>query len=71
MKKKSKKLTSRECEIMECVIQGFDKKQIKEKLAISSDTVKNHFNSIYIKLECHNQIQAIMKYLQIRQFYNT
>ncbi|MBN2536400.1 MAG: response regulator transcription factor, partial [Spirochaetales bacterium] len=50
-------LSSREQEIIQYIIRGMDNKDIAEKLFISIDTVKSHFQKIKIKCKVKNKIQ--------------
>ena len=52
------KLTQREQEVLDLVVQGFTNKQIAEKLFLSSSTIKTNVQSILRKLKVKNRIQA-------------
>jgi pimeloyl-ACP methyl ester carboxylesterase/DNA-binding CsgD family transcriptional regulator len=54
-------LTNRENQVLDLVAQGFNNKQIAERLFISSKTVRNHVSNIYSKLQVANRAQAIVK----------
>lgn len=54
-------LTKRESEVLDLIAQGFDNKQIAERLSISPKTVRNHVTNIYGKLQVDNRSQAIVK----------
>lgn len=54
-------LTNREIEILRSVSQGYKRKEIGEKLNISTGTVSNHISSIYRKLNVGSNIQAVMQ----------
>lgn len=56
-------LTSREKEIMELVIYGYNNPQISEKLNISNHTTKTHLINIFKKLNVNNRITAALKYV--------
>ncbi len=58
------KLTSRENEILDCLAKGFVTKEIADKLAISSATVRFHLRHIYDKLHVHSRVEAVIKHLQ-------
>ena len=45
-----KLLTNREKEILSLVLQGEKRKSIAEKLFISDNSVRNHINSVFKKL---------------------
>lgn len=55
-------LTSRECEIMELVKNGYTNIEIATELDISRFTVKNHLQRIFKKLDASNRSQATFKY---------
>ena len=59
-------LTEREKEIMELVIKGLTSKEISKELNIAEQTVKAHKENIYYKLDVHNKVQAVIKYLQLK-----
>lgn len=54
-------LTCRQVEILRAVAQGYKRKEISEKLGISTGTVGNHINSIYRKLNVGSNIQAVVQ----------
>ena len=56
-------LTAREEEILDCLAKGFVTKEIADKLAISSTTVRYHLKHIYDKLHVHSRVEAVIKYL--------
>lgn len=51
------KITDRELEIIELIIQGKTNKEIEETLFISVGTVKNHIYNIFKKLDIKNRTQ--------------
>ena len=51
-------LTQREFEVLKLVAKGLTNKEIGESLRISSLTVKNHVNSILVKLEVSDRTEA-------------
>lgn len=55
----SVKLTPREVEIINQVAEGLSNKEIGQKLAIETQTVKNHVHNILEKLQLHNRLQAV------------
>ncbi|HEX3034166.1 MAG TPA: response regulator [Thermodesulfobacteriota bacterium] len=57
------KLTKREEEIVNLVVQGYSNKQISVNLFIAENTVKTHLANIFNKLEVTNRIQLIKKIL--------
>lgn len=56
-------LTSRENEILSCLVKGLLYKEIAVKLFIDVETVKTHIRHIYEKLQVHTRSEAIVKYL--------
>jgi len=52
-------LTAREIEVLKLVSQGLTNTQLGEKLFISENTVKNHVQSIFKKLNVVNRVQAV------------
>jgi DNA-binding CsgD family transcriptional regulator len=55
------RLTPRETEILNQVLQGLNNLEIAKKLFISTHTVKNHITKIYEKLGVIDRAQAIAK----------
>ena len=58
------KLTNREKELLNMMIDGDDFKSIAEKAFISYDTVRTHVRNIYQKLHVANRTEAVMKAIQ-------
>ena len=52
-------ISEREVEILSWMSQGLSYIEIGEKLFISHNTVRKHFNNIYDKLHVHNKTDAI------------
>lgn len=52
------RLTTREKEILECIVDGQSNKEIADTLVISEKTVKNHVSNILRKLEVADRTQA-------------
>jgi DNA-binding NarL/FixJ family response regulator len=52
-------LTTREVEILECIVEGHTPRQIGERLFISTSTVRKHIENIYAKLHIHSRLEAI------------
>lgn len=57
-------LTARELEVLNCLVQGDDYKQIADKLFLSIFTVRAHLRNIYDKLHVHSKSQAVSKALR-------
>lgn len=64
--KVSYRLSAREKQILELMVEGLVKKQIAEKLGISFHTVNNQLRSIYEKLHVHTRGGAVAKALKER-----
>ncbi len=56
--KKIIKLTTKEREVLYLLAEGLSNNEIAQRLFISVHTVKSHLESIYIKLQVHNKVQA-------------
>ena len=54
-------LTKREKQILRCLADGNDNKQISTSLFLSIETVKTHMKSIFRKLNTRNRLEAVMK----------
>ena len=58
------RLSYREKEILDLMIQGLTNAQIAQKAVITEETVKAHLKSIYRKLNVQNRIQAVLYVLK-------
>ncbi len=58
-------LSTREQEVLDCLVQGQRPADIAETLFLSVKTVKNHLSSIYVKLEVETAAQAVAKAYRI------
>ncbi|MER3488256.1 MAG: hypothetical protein C4307_05855 [Chloroflexota bacterium] len=56
------KLTKREEEILNLIVQGYRNKPIADKLFISENTVKNHIRNIFRKLGINNRLNLILNF---------
>lgn len=52
-------LTTREAEIVSCLIKGYTRSRISAMLMIADSTVKTHVEHIYKKLGCHKRSELI------------
>lgn len=52
-------LTQRECEMVQCILNGWDYPMIASSLHISASTIKSHISHIYQKLHIHNRMELI------------
>jgi DNA-binding CsgD family transcriptional regulator len=57
--KETYSISSREMEVFHLIVNGFNNKEISDKLFISEHTVKNHITRILQKLNVHDRIQAM------------
>lgn len=57
-------LTTREKEVLECLVKGMSLKMIGENLSISYDTVRTHIKHIYEKLHVVSMTEAVAKTLR-------
>ena len=54
-------LSSREKEILKCLVEGMSYKMIADTCFISADTVNGHIKNIYRKLQVHSKSEAVVK----------
>jgi DNA-binding NarL/FixJ family response regulator len=54
-------LSSREKEILKCLVEGMSYKLIAANCFISIDTVHGHIKNIYKKLQVHSKSEAVVK----------
>jgi DNA-binding CsgD family transcriptional regulator len=59
------KLTDRQREILQWAAAGKSRSVISEIMAISEDTVDDHFRQIFKKLDCHDRIVAVLKAINL------
>jgi two-component system, NarL family, response regulator LiaR len=52
-------LTSRERDVLVCMVEGKQGRQIAEELIISMDTVHTHTRRIFSKLDVHSRLEAV------------
>lgn len=57
----SKLLSERECDVLECLVEGYSTDDIAGHLFLTPYTVKNHVNNIIQKLQANNRTHAIIK----------
>lgn len=53
-------LTSRECEVLQLLAEGYNNKTMADHLHISEKTIKNHMSSIFQKLRVDDRTQAVL-----------
>jgi DNA-binding NarL/FixJ family response regulator len=59
-------LSSREKEILKCLVEGMSYKMIADTCFISPDTVNGHIKNIYKKLQVHSKSEAVVKAIKSR-----
>jgi DNA-binding NarL/FixJ family response regulator len=59
------KLSARELEVLQLLVNGFAVGQIGRRLFISESTAKTHVATIYKKLDVGNRAQAVVRALQL------
>lgn len=57
-------LTSRELDVLRCLVKGNTTAQISESLYVSNNTVKTHVRKILGKLKASNRTEAVSKAIQ-------
>jgi two-component system NarL family response regulator len=57
-------LSAREREVLRLIVRGLSNKEIGATLAVTESTIKNHVNSIFIKLNVQDRTQAAMTALR-------
>jgi PAS domain S-box-containing protein len=55
----AERLTRREREVVDCLLQGERVVSMAERLGVSSHTVRNHLKSIFRKLDVHSQADLV------------
>ncbi len=63
-KTSSHKLTPKQEQVMQCLIDGLSYKQIASELGLSIDTIRTHIKRIYLELHVSNKAAAVAKYLK-------
>lgn len=62
------RLTERELDVLRLIAQGMLNKEIAIQLYISEPTVKNHTAKIYEKLEVRNRVEAVLWFLEKKEW---
>jgi DNA-binding NarL/FixJ family response regulator len=57
-------LTTREQEVLQCLVRGLSYKQVADHLEISVETVRTHIRAIYKKLHVHSAAEAVARALR-------
>ncbi len=61
-------LSDREMEILKLMVEGYDYKEVADKLFISPHTVRKHIANIYKKLHVTSKVQAVKLAMKKRWF---
>ena len=59
-------LSSREFDVLKCLVNGDSYKMIADTCCISISTVRSHINSIYKKLHVNSKSEAVIKAMKER-----
>lgn len=62
------KLSNRESEVLQFLVQGLSYKMIADRMSITYDTVRAHMKKIYQKLHVSSMTEAVAKAIQNRLF---
>lgn len=55
------RLTPRERQVFECILDGLSNKEIADKIGISVRTVKFHVSNLYVKFNVPGRIKLVAK----------
>lgn len=58
----AEKLSAREREILELIINGLSNKVIADRLSVSVSTLRWHLKQIYKKLHVHSRVEVVLKF---------
>ncbi len=56
------KLTGKEKDVLDFLVEGYEYKEIAQKMFVSPHTIRNHIANIYKKLHVTSKTQAIRVY---------
>ncbi len=56
------KLSAREAEVLELIVQGLSNKEIASRLCVSNETIRWHLRQTYKKLHVHTRTEAALKF---------
>jgi DNA-binding NarL/FixJ family response regulator len=59
-------LTSREKQVLSCLVEGMSYKMIADSCFIRIDTVNGHIRNIYKKLQVHSKSEAVIKVMKLK-----
>lgn len=57
-------LSSRQTEIVECLVDGKSYSQIAKELDVSIETIRTHIKKMYKTIHVNNKVEAVAKYLR-------
>jgi DNA-binding NarL/FixJ family response regulator len=57
-------LTSRQTEILECLVDGKSYSFIAKELDLSIETIRTHIKRMYKTIHVNNKVEAVAKYLR-------
>lgn len=60
-------LSTREVEVMECLVRGCANKEIAAALDVSPSTVDTHLRRLFAKLGVHSRTSAVVAYLNAQR----
>ena len=60
------RLTNRQQEVVELLMQGLSNREIADRLMIEVDTVKVHLRDIFNRLNVHRRTALVAKILELR-----
>jgi DNA-binding NarL/FixJ family response regulator len=52
-------LTDRERQVLECMVDGLDRRAIAARLCLSVNTVRTHVQAVLAKLQVHSSLEAV------------
>ncbi len=55
------KITAREIEVLQLIVEGLSSKEVADKLYISKRTVDFHLQNVYEKLQATNRLDAFRR----------
>lgn len=59
MKRRTREITQKEKDLLQLVANGWKDSEIQDRLSISSSTIRNRLESLYVKTETFNRPQLV------------